>query len=52
MTQEEALAKLRKLKESDNEHAWVMADKIVIQFLCDAGFKDIADAWQAIYANP
>lgn len=44
MTQEEAIKELDAIN-ADKEMAHVEADAVLIQFLRDNGFADVADAW-------
>lgn len=46
MTKEEAIKKLNQIKVGDNESAHCIADGILLEFLAENGFEDIADAWR------
>jgi hypothetical protein len=45
MTREEAVAALRALQRGNSEARHSEADDILIAFLRDAGYADVADAW-------
>ena len=53
MTHEEALAKLKEIKNRtgglhDPEADHTEADNILLALLADQGYKDVAEAWEAI----
>ena len=49
MTEQEAIAKIKSLIDSqDNELAHVIRDEVLIQFLKDNGFKELAEAAETI----
>ena len=40
-----ALCEIKKTQKGDKEAAHIEADKILLRFLCDAGFEEVAKAW-------
>ena len=48
MNKYEAIEKLNAIEAGDTEAAHSEADRILLQFLADSGFKDIANAWESV----